>query len=151
MRKLERHSGVTINWTVPTALLLAFLLHNLEEALTFNAFRETAETLVSDLTSSDFSIPSQNSFVGALVVVSLIAALAMTWAILQPSSRSAFVLVQGLAWIMLINSLVPHVPASILLGGYAPGVITAVFVNLPIAVFTLVRLRTIKQHEQTVP
>lgn len=150
MRKIERHSEVTINWIVPMALLLAFLLHNLEEALTFSAFRGAAETVLRKLTSSEFSIPSQNSFLSALAVVSLIAALAMAWAILQPSRRSAFVLVQGLAWIMLINVFVPHVPASILLGGYAPGVITAVFVNLPIAGFALVRLRSIKRHKQTV-
>ena len=149
MRQNERQSEVTINWTVPTALLLAFLLHNLEEALTFSAFRGAAETLLRNLSSAEFSIPSQNSFLSALVVVPLIAALAMAWAVIHPSRRSAFVLVQGLAWIMLINVLVPHVPATILLGGYAPWVITAVFVNLPIAGFALIRLRSIKRHKQT--
>ena len=150
MRSNEGHSRVTISRLIPLALLLAFFLHNLEEALTFSAYREAAEMLLRKLTSSELSIPSHNSFLSALVVVSLIAALAMAWAMLQPSRRSAFVMVQGLAWIMLINVLVPHVPASILLGGYAPGVITAVFVNTPIAGFALVRLRSIKQHTQTV-
>ena len=150
MQKIERHPEVTINSIVPTVLLLAFLLHNLEEVLTFGAFRQAAETLLRKLICSEFSIPSHHSFLSGLVVVSLIAALAMAWAILQPSRRSALVLVQGLAWIMLINVFVPHVPAAILLGGYAPGLITAVCVNLPIAGFALVRLRSIAQQKQTV-
>ena len=150
MQKIERDPEVAINSIIPTVLLLAFLLHNLEEALTFGAFRQAAETLLRKLTSSEFSTPSYHSFLSALVVVSLIAALAMAWAILQPSRRSALVLVQGLAWIMLINVFVPHVPAAILLGGYAPGLITAVFVNLPIAGFALVRLESIAQQKQTV-
>lgn len=39
MQQIEHHAEVTINWKIPTAMLLAFLLHNLEEALTFSANR----------------------------------------------------------------------------------------------------------------
>jgi hypothetical protein len=32
---------------------------------------------------------------------------------------------------MLVNVIVPHVPLAIWSGGYAPGVVTAVLLNLP--------------------
>ncbi len=42
---------------------------------------------------------------------------------------------------MLGNVFIPHVPAAILLGGYAPGIVTAVLLNFPIAGYVLSRLR----------
>jgi len=40
---------------------------------------------------------------------------------------------------MLVNVFVPHIPAAIVFGGYAPGVVTAVVVNLPVMAFLVVR------------
>ena len=48
----------------------------------------------------------------------------------------AVVFVQSL---FLVNVFVPHVPAAVALGGYAPGVVTAVLVNLPYSVYFLRR------------
>ena len=56
MQQIEHASSVAIDWRVRTALLLAFLVHNLEEALTFGAYRGSAQTLVRRLTSHDFSV-----------------------------------------------------------------------------------------------
>ncbi len=42
-----------------------------------------------------------------------------------------------LAWILLVNIVAPHVPAAILAGGYAPGVVTALLLNLPATVWLL--------------
>jgi Protein of unknown function with HXXEE motif len=33
---------------------------------------------------------------------------------------------------MLVNVVVPHVPVAIVFRGYAPGVVTAVLINLPL-------------------
>ena len=41
---------------------------------------------------------------------------------------------------MLLNVFVPHVPATMLFRSYAPGVVTAVFVNLPITTMLLTRV-----------
>ena len=38
----------------------------------------------------------------------------------------------GYAAAMLINVFVPHVPATVILRGYTPGVVTAVLVSLPV-------------------
>ena len=45
------------------------------------------------------------------------------------------------AWILLLNVLAPHVPAAIWLGGYAPGVATAVLVNLPLCAWVILSRR----------
>lgn len=40
---------------------------------------------------------------------------------------------------MLVNVVVPHVPAALFAGGYAPGVVTAVLVSLPVSLLYLRR------------
>ena len=40
---------------------------------------------------------------------------------------------------MLVNVVVPHIPAAIIFRGYAPGVVTAVVINLPVMTFLSVR------------
>jgi Protein of unknown function with HXXEE motif len=43
---------------------------------------------------------------------------------------------------MLVNALVPHIPATLVFGEYTPGLVTAVLINLPvmgILVFQAVR------------
>jgi len=41
-------------------------------------------------------------------------------------------IIAGVATVFLVNVLVPHLIAAIALGGYAPGIITALILNLPI-------------------
>ena len=45
---------------------------------------------------------------------------------------------------MLLNVFVPHVPATIALRMYTPGVVTAVFVNLP--VMALLAIRAVREQ-----
>lgn len=40
---------------------------------------------------------------------------------------------------MLVNVFVPHVPAAFVFRSYAPGLVTAVAVNLPVMTFLLIR------------
>lgn len=48
---------------------------------------------------------------------------------------------RALAAVLLINILAPHLPAALAFGGYVPGVLTAVAVNLPIELGALLILR----------
>jgi hypothetical protein len=41
--------------------------------------------------------------------------------------------------LLLVNVFVPHIPAAVALGGYAPGLATAVAINLPYSVYFLRR------------
>ncbi|GAB3987674.1 hypothetical protein GCM10029978_107400 [Actinoallomurus acanthiterrae] len=43
----------------------------------------------------------------------------------------------GMAGVMLLNVALPHVPAAVVARGYAPGLVTAVSLNLPIGVAVL--------------
>jgi len=75
----------------------------------------------------------------ALVVLTL-AAFAVTYFSVRrgPGSICAY-LTFGAIVTMLVNVFVPHVPAAILFRGYAPGVGTAVFINLPLASWLALR------------
>jgi hypothetical protein len=52
----------------------------------------------------------------------------------RPTRIKAY-LVAMVQAMLLMNVFVPHVPAAVVLGGYAPGVLTAVFVNLPFSIY----------------
>lgn len=125
----------------PIVLLVAFLLHNAEEAISYSSYRELSQALIRTVFFHSYSAPSTHSFHVALLAVSAFGSAAMIWARLNPSRPAAVMLVRGLALLMLGNVFIPHVPAAILLGGYAPGVVTAVLMHVPIAGFVLVRLQ----------
>lgn len=116
-------------------LLWALLLHNLEEALTVGAYLERSQRAVSEwpVLRETAARVTPDSFGWSLLAVSATAAVAVALGARWP------VLPKVLAWIMLINVAVPHVPAAIALGGYSPGVLSAVLVNLPYAVWFLRR------------
>lgn len=126
-------------------LLLALAAHNLEEAIAYAAMRDRiGETLAQHGLRWWFPAPEQ--FETALVALTLAAAVAVGWAIRGPSSPGKLALLRGIAVILLVNILAPHVPAAVLLGGYAPGVATALLVNLPVGVATLLALRTSRRE-----
>jgi Protein of unknown function with HXXEE motif len=50
-------------------------------------------------------------------------------------------LITLLATIMLVNVVVPHVPLALFSGGYAPGLATALLLNLPIDLLWLLQRR----------
>lgn len=125
----------------PLLLLAASLLHNGEEALTYPAARPQVEEAIGSILSIAFVAPSVAGFRALLAVVSVAAMLAIGWAVLHRGSPLALLLVRGLAWIMLANVAIPHLPAAFLFGGYAPGLATAVLLNLPVAAYVLVATR----------
>ena len=65
----------------------------------------------------------------------------LAWASCTQREPQAWLAVKLTASVLLANVFIPHVPAAIALGGYAPGVITAVAVNLPLGVWILGRKR----------
>ena len=131
----DRTAGVA-RW-MPPSLLAAVLLHNIEEAATYGLYRPRSQLLIQRLINPSYIAPSTTVFFAMLALVSVVAGLAMLVAWRDPSSRAATVLVVGLSLIMLTNVVIPHVPAAILLGGYAPGALTAVLVNMPLCVRVL--------------
>jgi len=117
------------------ALLAAALtLHDLEEAVAYPAMRPAILELWP------FAPPAE-AFWAALAVVTAGGLLAALWAGSGRASGAKALTLRAIAWVLLINVVLPHAPAAVVLGGYAPGVATAVLVNLPACLLALRLLR----------
>lgn len=119
-------------------LFLAVLVHNAEEALAYEASRPRAIALVERLMPA-LALPSPAAFQSALLILVAISALVFAWTARTRNERAAWVLLKAAAWVLLANLLIPHLPAALAMGGYAPGTITAVLVNLPLSLWILAR------------
>ena len=118
-------------------VLLFLVLHNLEEAVTLKIYLPKINALLDGSVPASLlaSRPTLTQFyialAGATIFPLLIVAIATTG---QPT-RTKDYLVAILQALLLVNVFAPHVPAAIALGGYAPGVLTAVLLNLPFSVY----------------
>ncbi len=135
------HFASAISRRMPILLLISFLVHNGEEALTYPIYRQQSQALVREHFAAGFVGPSASSFHGTLILVSLAAICAMIFASLHRQDAMARSLLRALAWVMLLNVLAPHAPAAFLMGGYSPGLITALILNLPISAYVLLCTR----------
>jgi hypothetical protein len=113
------------------AVFGAFAVHNLEEASTAPAFFEDPPP---DL---PMPWPSPTAFQTATAVVTAIGLALVLYAIRTERTWPP----TALAAVMLINVAIPHVPLALISGGYAPGVVTALALNLPVDLFWLTRCR----------
>jgi len=116
-------------------LVIAWCIHNLEEALTMSKWLELNET---KLPYSKF-IPVSNIQQGlpiALIIASLLLILIPILAIYKKWDNRIFGVVLG---ICLINAI-GHMLTTIVFCGYSPGVATALIINLPLSVYVIRRL-----------
>jgi hypothetical protein len=115
--------------------------HNLEEGLTAEAYLPEVKALLGGRTPASMAalVPGLQQFyialIGATLIPLIMTAVATTG---RPTPLKKY-LSPLLAVTLLLNVFIPHVPAAIALGGYAPGVATAVLVNLPFSTFFLKR------------
>lgn len=116
-------------------LLAATLtLHDLEEAVGYPLTRPALLALWP-------AAPPAQAFWTALAVVTATGVAAAAWAGCGASTAAKAGVLRAIALILLANVLVPHIPAAMVLGGYAPGIVTAVVVNLPVCLLALRLLR----------
>jgi hypothetical protein len=113
------------------ALALAITLHNLEEGLTFQRFGEPFAALLARWGVS-VAFPPWSMMRVALVGATLVP-IALIW-ISGRGPRLAWkdAILGGVATVFLVNVFVPHLIAAIVVGGYAPGIVTALILNLPL-------------------
>ena len=122
-------------WLLPCVLLL----HNLEEAIFFPRY---APRVLSRLPASvrDWMGPVGPGEIGvALTLATAIPLGFCLWAAARPASRTALRLVLAMWAILLLNAVWHITVALALFGGYAPGVVTATALNLPLSVLVLRR------------
>jgi hypothetical protein len=116
---------------LPIAFLVAFLVHNLEEGLTFARFQTTFEKISAPFVPAGW-FPSSGQFHIALVLVSIIAVImVLLTAGADPAGRAykVFLLLTG---ILFVNSFT-HLGEAIYLRQYVPGLVTAVKIMLPVS------------------
>jgi hypothetical protein len=117
-------------WGVPTAVLV----HNVEEALTAARYAPSVLALIPDAARP--LVPSLDYMYPALVVATGIPIGLALFACRRASSVLATYGLLLFAAVVLVN-VVWHLAAAMWLRGYAPGVVTAVAVNLPVTVAAL--------------
>lgn len=113
------------------ALAAAIGLHNFEEWLAFPRFGEPFAALLARW-NVPIALPSWSMMQAALAGATLIP-LALIW--LAGRGRQSWrkdAVLAGVAAVFLVNVLVPHLIAGIAIGGYAPGLVTALLLNLPL-------------------
>jgi hypothetical protein len=120
-------------------LVFAIAAHNFEEWLTFHHFGELSgamgQRLGLEIRPKPWPIVQ-----GALVFVTVVPVLLLLLGKWGQKTWGAW-LISWIASIFLANVFIPHIPSMILSGGYAPGGITAVLVNFPLAVLVLSQAR----------
>jgi hypothetical protein len=119
---------------VSGALAMALAAHDLEEAIGFQ--RQHAEILRV--------VPFAPSVAAAWIALAGVTAaglLLLLWAGAGPSTPARRLALRATALVLLANVMIPHLPAAWILGGYAPGVLTAVLINLPVCGLALWALR----------
>ncbi|MDQ3998430.1 MAG: HXXEE domain-containing protein [Gemmatimonadota bacterium] len=127
-----RSAPGSLLWGVPTAVLV----HNVEEALTVGRYTPAVLALVPDAVRR--LMPSSQYIYVIYVALVVATAIPIAFALVARRDRRSWA-TYGLllvAAVMLVNA-VWHSVAAVLLGGYAPGVVTAVAINLPVMALVL--------------
>lgn len=135
--KLDSMSYRSLQWLV----WLCVVLHNAEEGIAARAYLPKVRDLLRGRVPPRVldAIPGLEQFYIGLVGATLVPLALIVFATTgRPTPLKAYV-VAVIAMGLMLNVVVPHVPAAVLLGGYAPGVATAVLVNLPFSIYFLRR------------
>jgi len=113
-----------------------FVLHNAEEAVGFVYANQNWLALLDALQMRRFAMAPE-AFLRSLGIVTAASAAIAAWITLTRETRATRLAVRIWAAILVVNVFIPHAPAAIAAGGYVPGVITAVLLNLPIGLACL--------------
>ena len=125
----------------------ALCLHNLEEAVSYPIARPRVSNLAAGVWPQ-LQLPMADAFRWALLILTIAVLALLLWAATTRNEGAAWLVIKVVAFVLLANVLVPHVPAAILLGGYAPGVVTAVALNLPVGVWVLALARSVRPRPE---
>ena len=132
--------------TAGLALIAALALHDLEEGLAYALLHGQVETML-DAYHVSWWRPEPAVFALLLTAVTLAVGLLAAWAATGAATSAKVFTLRAVAAVLLVNVPLPHLLAAWTFGGYAPGVATAVLVNLPVSIWVLWRLRASPQPE----
>ncbi len=113
-----------------TILPYAFALHNLEEVISMGKWTKSIpKSIHQEVTTGQFAIA-----VGLFTLLGFVVILAKNF---FPTREIYFLFVSGFAGMLFLNTFFPHLIATIYLKKYAPGIVTALLINLPLSIFIL--------------
>jgi drug/metabolite transporter (DMT)-like permease len=111
--------------------LMGFTLHNLEESLWLPQWSKHAKRFHQPV--------KRNQFIFAVIIITMIGYL-VTFADIfwgQPGNITNY-LYLGFLGMMGLNSIFPHLVATVILKKYAPGLLTGMLLNLPFSCFIII-------------
>lgn len=103
---------------------LVITLHNLEEAVWLPRWSRRAGKLYRPVESDEFYF--------AALFVTILAYVVTFMAVEFPSSRILNGVFHGFLGAMILNTFVPHLTLTILLRKYSPGLLTGLFLMVPV-------------------
>jgi len=110
--------------------LFGFSLHNLEEGLWLPEWSKTAGKYHKPI--------EKNEFLFALIVITAIGHLLTFLYFILGGELPVFAYIYcGFIGMMILNSVFPHLIATIALRKYSPGLITGILLNIPIGIVIL--------------
>ena len=112
--------------------LLGFTIHNLEESVWLPEWSKHAKKFHKPV--------ERNQFIFAVIIVTILGYLITVVEIINNNPGSVFSYIYlGFIGMMGLNTILPHLAATILLKKYAPGLITALLLNLPLSIIIISR------------
>jgi hypothetical protein len=124
-------------WLVP--LLLA--IHNAEEALLFPRYLPLVLGRLPEGWRALAGVVTLGQVGTALALVTLIPLLLAVWAFRRPDADAPVWLLLLVQATVLLNVLWHVATAVVVFNGYAPGLLTALLINLPFSIYLLRRAR----------
>jgi hypothetical protein len=122
----------SISIALKLIFLFGFTLHNLEEAIWLPEWSKQAKKFHDPV--------ERNQFVFAVIMITLIGYLITLIDILTNNYGSTFNYIYlGFIGMMGLNSIFPHLVATLILKKYVPGLITGILLNLPISLVIIIR------------
>lgn len=110
----------------------AITLHNMEEAVWLPKWSQQASKFHKPVTPSEFHF--------AVFVITMLAYLSAFYFFYNQTSELAKWFFIGFLGSMIVNAIFPHLIATILMKKYAPGLLTGLFLNIPINSFIIVQI-----------
>jgi len=110
--------------------LIGFTLHNLEESVWLPDWSKHAKKFHKPV--------ERNQFIFAVIIITMIGCLVTFVNILfdQPGNIPNYIYL-GFIGMMGLNSIFPHLVATLILKKYAPGLLTGILLNLPISLIII--------------
>jgi len=122
----------SITLALKLIFLFGFTIHNLEESIWLPEWSKHAKKIHEPV--------ERNQFIFAVTIVTIIGYLVTVVEIIDNTTGNIFSYIYlGFIGMMGLNTILPHLAATILLKKYAPGLITALLLNLPLSIIIIAR------------